>query len=185
VAGGTEFKRGKLKELVLYFSQQSLEAGDEGFGMVKLNKLLYRADFESFRLLGRSITGAVYEKQEYGPVARDLLIVLDELAASGYLTWQLIPRGPRTRKVPTATPAGAPDLGQFAPDELEIMRMALDDLAVYGGKQVSRWSHQHSAGWRAKEIGEVISYESELIDPNPADAEALAFLRQLERIEVA
>ena len=38
--------------------------------MVKLNKLLYRADFEAFRLLGHPITGETYEKQEFGPVAR-------------------------------------------------------------------------------------------------------------------
>jgi len=64
---------------VLYLSQRS--ADDPGFGMVKLNKLLYRADFEAYRLLGHSITGAVYEKQDFGPVARPLPIALDELAA--------------------------------------------------------------------------------------------------------
>ena len=39
---------------------------------VKLNKLMYRADFESFRLLGRSMTGATYIKGEYGPMVKDL-----------------------------------------------------------------------------------------------------------------
>ena len=86
MAGRAEFNSGKFKELVLYLSQASGE--DEGFGMVKLNKLLYRSDFEAFRLLGSSITGATYERQDYGPVARELLIALDELAKRGYIGWQ-------------------------------------------------------------------------------------------------
>src|ERR1700733_4521543 len=74
VAEQAEFNRSKFKELVLYLSQRS--AGDEGFGAVKLNKLLYRSDFEAYRLLGRPITGETYIKQEFGPVAADLPIVL-------------------------------------------------------------------------------------------------------------
>ena len=79
------FNRGKFKELVVYLCAVAEQAGDEGFGMVNLNKLLYRADFEAYRLLGHHVTGETYEKQEYGPVARDLPIVLDELAAAGRL----------------------------------------------------------------------------------------------------
>ena len=73
------FDRGKFKEMILYFSMRCEESKDAGIGMVKLNKLLYRADFEAYRTLGSSITGETYERQEFGPVARDLLIVLDEL----------------------------------------------------------------------------------------------------------
>jgi Protein of unknown function (DUF4065) len=77
------FNRGKFKELVIYLCAAAEQAGDEGFGMVKLNKLLYRADFEAYRLLGHSVTGETYEKQEYGPVARDLPIVLMSLRLPG------------------------------------------------------------------------------------------------------
>lgn len=110
---GEEFDRSKFKELVLYLSAAS--TADEGFGMVKLNKLLYHADFEAYRLLGHSITGATYEKQAYGPVARELPLVLDELGRSGYLRWEFSHAGPYTRKVPS--PAEHPDLSLFASDE--------------------------------------------------------------------
>jgi len=67
---------------VLYLARQSSE--DPGFGAVKLNKLLFFADFEAFRLLGSSITGATYEKEEYGPVAREFLPMQDELLRWDY-----------------------------------------------------------------------------------------------------
>src|SRR5919109_351200 len=67
VSSGREYSEGRLKELVLYLACAS-ETADPGFGMVKLNKLLYRADFEAFRRLGHSLTGETYQKQAYGPV---------------------------------------------------------------------------------------------------------------------
>jgi hypothetical protein len=172
--GVIEFNRAKFKELVLYLSQAS--ADDEGFGMVKLNKILFRADFEAFRLIGRSITGAAYEKQEYGPVARPLPLVLDELAADGYVIWQQIPRGRHTRKVPTAIEP--PDLSLFSQAELEIVSAALNELAPHGAKSVSRWSHEESAGWRAKQVGEEIPYSSTILSLKPAEPETLVALRK-------
>ncbi len=179
--GGTEYNAGKFKELVLFLAEASEE--DEGFGMVKLNKLLYRADFESFRLLGHPITGATYEKQEYGPVARELPLALDELARAGYLTWHRLESGPYTRKVPSAIERA--DAAQFTDEELAIIGTTLDELAAHGGKSVSRWSHEESAGWRAKELGEAIPYETAIIDPTPADPEIVAALRRVEGLTAA
>jgi hypothetical protein len=177
MAGGTELNWGKLKELILYLSQSSLAHGqDPGFGYVKLNKQLYRADTEAFRLLGASITGETYEKQDYGPVGRHVPIVLDELGAAGYLRWQFVERGEHTQKVPTATEP--PDLAGFTKDELVVIDTALAELLPLGGKQVSEWSHHESAGWRVVSIGQEISYETSIISSAKPPKEAVEQLRQ-------
>jgi len=150
--------------------------------MVKLNKLLYRADFEAYRLLGQSITGETYEKQEFGPVARDLPIVLDELAAQGRLYWQFIPRGPHTRKVPTMSrePGAQPDMHLFSADELQVIENTLQELATYGGKDASEWSHEESAGWNVvPEYGQAIQYESAFISTAPISPEDLIRQRNM------
>lgn len=174
----TEFNRAKFKELVLYLSQAS--AKDEGFGMVKLNKLLYRSDFEAFRLLGRPITGAVYEKQEFGPVARALPLVLDDLARSGYVIWQREAAGPYTRKIPKAVET--PDLITFSDDEIVIIDRSLGELAALGGKSVSEWSHEESAGWNSVEIGQEIPYITALIATEPPPQHVFAEFRALHGI---
>jgi hypothetical protein len=174
MAGRADYNGAKFKEAVLYLSRQS--AGDGGFGMVKLNKLLYRADFEAFRVVGHSITGATYERQDYGPVARELPLALDELAARGYLSWQIVGDEPYARKVPGADTE--PDLSLFADDEIAVMDRALQELAAHGGKSASDWSHEESAGWRVHRNGETITYESGLIDSTPLDDERLAVLRE-------
>lgn len=171
-----EFNRGKFKELVLYLSQASSE--DEGFGMVKLNKLLYRADFEGFRLLGTPITGETYVKQEYGPVAADLPIILDELAASGYIIWEHPERGPFKRDVPSA--AAKPDMKAFTEPELEIINRTLDELSAHGGKSVSEWSHETSVGWQVMQLTEPIPYETALLSLEPLEEGVLSALRGVD-----
>lgn len=170
MASPRKFDRGKFKEMVLYFAERAAAGDDQGFGMVKLNKLLYRADFEAFRTLGHSITGESYERQEFGPVARDLPIVLDELAESGRLYWQRIPAGKHMRTVPRAVEEdyAAADKTAFADDEIDVMERAIRELATYGGKASSDWSHIQSAGWNlAAEDGVEIEYRTALISTTP------------------
>jgi Protein of unknown function (DUF4065) len=174
MAGRTEFDSGRFKELLLLFAARS--TNDPLMSRVKLNKLLYRADFEAFRLLGRSITGATYVRGEHGPMAAELPIAEKELGNSGYLSWQAKEAGPYTQKVPVAHEA--PDESQFSTDELAIIDKALAELAEHGGKGASVWSHKESAGWRLKSDGEVITYESGLIDVTPLDEAKRDLLRR-------
>ena len=56
----------RLGEAIVYVAERM--AGDPGGqGAVKLNKILWWADFESFRERRRSVTGAVYQKLNEGP----------------------------------------------------------------------------------------------------------------------
>jgi hypothetical protein len=154
-----EFNGAKFKELVLLFAERS--ANDEGFGMVKLNKLLWRADFESYRVLGRPITGETYERQEFGPVARHLPIVLDELAGRGYIQWTQAVSGPYTRSVPTSLEPA--DTSMFSGAELAGIEGVLRELAPHGGKSVSEWSHENFVGWRVRKDGDEIPYSSAIL----------------------
>jgi uncharacterized phage-associated protein len=181
-----KFNRGKFKELVLFFAQEAARSGDERFGMVKLNKLLYHADFEAFRRFGAPITGESYERQEFGPVARDLPIVLDELGAAGRLEWQLIPRGEHVRKVPAlrGEQGADPDMTQFSEKEIEQLRATLEALAIHGGKSASEWSHEESAGWNmARENGATIEYGSVFLSTKPITEKELRRARSFLEAE--
>lgn len=176
MAGGIEFNPAKFKELVLLLSQLSRGRGDKKLGKTKLNKLLYRADFEAFRLLGQPITGAEYRKQEYGPVASELPRIIDELGQAGHLAWEQVETGPYTQKRPDAIET--PDSTMFSDAEMEIIHRALDELEPLGGASVSRWSHRESVGWRLSKTGDPIPYEADIVASGPAPAEAVERLRQ-------
>jgi hypothetical protein len=173
VAGRTEFNSGKFSELVLLLAE--LSAADPLMSRVKLNKLLYRSDFEAFRLLGRSITGATYIRGEHGPMAAELPRAEDDLGRRGLLSWKQIPAGPYVQKVPIANEDA--DRSLFQQEELSIVNTAIKELEEHGGSGASKWSHEESAGWRLNKDGAEISYESGLIDVTPLDPRRAQLLR--------
>ena len=67
----------KIKEAILYVSK--LSKGDPRFGAIKLNKILYYADFRAYRELGNSISNATYQHLNEGPAPRELLPAIEEL----------------------------------------------------------------------------------------------------------
>ena len=162
--------------MVLYLAERSKD--DVGFGKVKLNKLLFRADFEAFRLLGASITGEEYKRQEHGPVAAHLPSLLRRFEDAGVLTVDEIPAGPYVRLVPVLGEGHSPNLELFSGEEREIIDRALDELRVHGAKTVSEWSHEESVGWRLTPTDKVIAYETSVIASEPAPTKTLARLRE-------
>lgn len=176
MAGNREFDSGRFKELVLYLTERSPEAVDPRMSRVKLNKLLFRSDFEAFRLLGKSITGATYVHGEHGPMAEELPIAEEELGRAGYLHYRTDESGPYPRKVPIADESA--DEEQFSIEERGIMDRALEELAPHGGRGASRWSHEESAGWRLTKDDEVIPYETSIIASEPGPPKTVARLKQ-------
>jgi hypothetical protein len=176
MSGGREFDWGKFKELVLLLAERS--AADPLMSRVELTKLLYRIDFESYRLLGQSMTGATYIKGEHGPMAAELPVAEEELGRSGYLEWRIEQAGPYEQKVPVAKEKA--DKEKFSEAELEIIDAALAELAELGGKAASKWSHETSVGWRVMNPGEAIPYETALISAEPLDDSTLAALRAFD-----
>lgn len=66
----------KYKNAVLYFASQ---LNRYELGATKLAKLLYYLDFISYRDRKDSITGTTYYKQNFGPLAKDLIEIVGEL----------------------------------------------------------------------------------------------------------
>lgn len=71
----------KLRELILYVADKCED--DRTFGAVKLNKILFYADFISFAEYGEPITGVKYRKFQQGPVPTILKRVRFEMEESG------------------------------------------------------------------------------------------------------
>src|SRR5271154_2692094 len=71
----------KLRELIVYLS--ILSEGDRFYGAVKLNKLLFYADFMAYLRFGASITGQEYQRLEHGPAPRRLRPIVERMKKVG------------------------------------------------------------------------------------------------------
>jgi len=163
-----EFHREKLAELILYISEQC--ADDPAYGAVKLNKILYYADFDAYRLLGAPITGAQYRKLSEGPVPRDLVEVRMELEDAGRLRLEERRWFNRMQKRPVVVGGQGANVELFSREELSAVQ---DVIAFFFGKsarEVSDYSHREP-GWILAEDREDIPYETAWLDGDPIDQE--------------
>jgi hypothetical protein len=171
-----DFKSRKFKELILYFSQRGL---DEGLviGSTKLNKLLFFTDLRAFAELGQPVTGARYQKLEFGPAARELLPMRRELLADKEVRF-------RDRSdddlndvlVPISTPNVKRVLSE---DERRIADEVFEELRPFNATATSDYSHLKSAGWKVVPLQADIPYESAFVITDPPPAEAIELGRRL------
>lgn len=167
-----EYNEIKLRELILYIAIKS--ENDESFGAVKLNKLLFYADFFAFITYGKSITGAVYKKLEYGPVPKKLPLVRNKLesAHAAFERKIVLGTGVEQRRLLALR---VPDLTHFEPQEIALVDQVLGWARDFSATQISALSHRLSC-WQIPEIGEDIPYHSvcipqEKIPLSPAELE--------------
>lgn len=173
-----EFNALKFKELVLYLAERSKT--DPGFASTKLNKLLFYCDFEAYRVLGHPITGASYEKLQWGPAAREFLPMQDELLWWDDAAIEHRERGPYTQVVTIAL--REPDMEIFSIEEREVIDEILAALRPLDARGVSELSHEHSAGWNLTPEGQLIPYESALISTRRPPAVVFDHFRRLHSI---
>ncbi len=167
----------RFKELVLYLAARSTD--DPGFGSVKLNKLLFFADFEAYRTLGRPLTGAHYQKLRWGPAAIEFLPLQDELLRDGLAVLETRERGGHEQRVTVAM--AEPDLRLFSPEEIAVVDRVLEELRSIGAVSVSELSHERSAGWNLVEEGEVIPYDTAFISMGDPPRELSEHAERLAR----
>lgn len=162
------FDERKFRELLLYVAEQTRD--DRDFGDVKLNKALAFSDFLAYACLGAPITGAEYQRQRMGPVARKLLPIRHAMEAEGLVD---VERS-TVKYVPTRCKARRPaDISVFSKEELEIVDDIIDLLRPHTAARVSELSHRVVGGWEVAATGETIPYETFLVETKAPRAETL------------
>lgn len=169
----------KFKEAILYVAQEC--ESDSTFAAVKLNKILYFADFRAHRDLGRPITGVAYQHLREGPAPRPLLPAKRELIDEGRVTEETKPIGSYIQKRVIAKSAA--DLTLFTPGEIDIIKDVIQELWGKSAKEVTDMSHDEW-GWRLTEDGDTIPYRTAWFSPQPLSQEQMDAARLLAESKV-
>jgi hypothetical protein len=160
------FKRNKFRELVVYIAEQTVD--DPGFGDTHLNKVLYWSDFRAYSEMGDPLTGARFFKLPYGPAAKPLIGVRDELVAEGAVEVIEPPLGSKTAR--KTIPQRAANTKVFSQSELRLVDEVIHKLKGRTAIAVSRRSHKEP-GWKLVDMYEDIPYDAALIARDRAPAE--------------
>jgi hypothetical protein len=147
----------RLQELIVHIADSCL--GDSTFGKVKLAKTLYFADFTSFRLYGKPVTGVTYIKLPRGPVPEDFSAQLETMEANGDIFLRVEPY--YTYEQHRVIPKREADLTLFSGRDIGLVDKIIHDIAGKSAQYVSELSH--SLAWRVVEMNEPIPYEAALL----------------------
>lgn len=148
-----EFDAKKFNELIVYVAKRL--GPEAALGRVKLAKLLMWSDFGAFARLGRSITGATYEKWEHGHLPREMLLAQRDLETSRRIATEQIDY--YGKKLSHITAISDPDMSGFSEDELAVIEGAIRRYGHESASHLSDISH-HEIGWRLADMHEPIPY---------------------------
>ncbi len=152
----------KLEELILYIADASVV--DPDFGMTKLNKILFNADFTAYGRAGEPITGQEYQKLPKGPAVRRLLPAIDALLRRGDAVVKVVNRmGYEQKRVVALREA---DLSLFSGDEISIIDDSIKVMQGMTAARTSDLSHEY-LGWQLVEERETIPYHTVFMSDRP------------------
>lgn len=148
----------KLRELILFIAIHS--EGDEPFGAVKLNKLLFYCDFLAYVHFGEPITGQEYQALPQGPAPRRMLPVVNKMIEKDELAIRKHDYYGKDQQ--RAFAQRSPDIGYFSFEELELVDRVIKLFWGQSATAISNASHRFP-GWKLAKKGETIPYAVALI----------------------
>jgi hypothetical protein len=170
----------KLKELMLYIAEKCKD--DPYFGAIKLNKILFLADFNNYALRGVSITGAKYVHRKRGPVPNEVLKALRLLREEGRAKIEEVPFFDYKQK--RLIPLEKAKSSLFSSDELSLVDEIVEKTRFNNATELSEWSHTLMP-YRITKEGEEIPYNTVyVLHKREPDAESIDWAkREVERLK--
>jgi putative zinc finger/helix-turn-helix YgiT family protein len=148
--GNRAFDLERVGHMIVYFALHGKPS------VTKLNKLLWYADFLSFKRLSVSMSGTPYVRLPLGPVPDRYKLLYDEVEQGGFVCDEtLLDEFGYTRT--DFEPLAPFDEGLFTAEELDVLRAAQEHLADLNASQAAELSHQEQA-WIETPETHVIPY---------------------------
>jgi uncharacterized phage-associated protein len=149
----------KFTELVLYIARRS--EGDPCFAGVKLNKLLFYADFLSYVRFGKPMTGQEYAALTNGPAPKYKVPLWRKMERQGAIAVrkQQTPMG--TEQETTLALRDA-NLARFTGEEIDLVSHLIQICWGKSGSYLSEVTHKF-AGWELAKEKETIPYSIALV----------------------
>ena len=164
----------KLKEAVHYVI--SLCTDPSKLGAIRLNKIMWFSDKYAFRLNGATITADSYVKRRLGPVPKNVLAAIGELAAEGKVAARetTVPGNNVMRLFFTLTP---PESAVLSDQDRAVLASFTDLICNnFTANEIS--SATHDQVWEAAEIGEEIPMYTAFAQPGEITAEVRAWANE-------
>jgi hypothetical protein len=163
----------RSKELILYIAHECVD--DPKFSKLKLFKILFYSDFESYGRYRAPITGMPYRKAPYGPAPP----MFDRLQAEMIRDRQIsvVTRRVYDHSSERLFPLTEPTFEFLSARDIAIVTGWIRHFWGWTARRVSEYSH--GKAWTIAGDSELIPYESVFISDAPVTFEDVAKAREL------
>jgi hypothetical protein len=163
----------RLREAILYVCDKCRDAPN--FGLVKLNKIIWLADFTSYAERGQPITGRAYQRLEFGPAPIEMLPVLNDMQQNGeiIIVSSILARFEERRPVARAQPV----MKDFSQGDVDYLNRAIELFWDLTGKEASDKSH--GVAWKTRRNGDSMPYELAYLSDQPLGQSTIGKLSRI------
>ncbi len=163
----------RLRQMILYVAQRCHNA--TRFGGIKLNKILWKSDFDAFAARGVPVTGRAYQRLRLGPAPKEMLPLHQEMLRSGLIRVQLIDFGDGVVEHRTI-PLEQAKMDLFTDDDVRFVDRSIRYYWDLTGMETS--DDSHGPAWLTRANGEPMPYEAALLSERAPSAGQIARLKQ-------
>ncbi len=169
----SEDKYVRFQELCLYIAQQCLD--DPTLSSIKLYKILFYSDFETFGHYGTPITGWSYRKYPFGPMPTAASQIEAQMVREGLV--RIVKRPVYDLSRQRMLPLRDPNYDLFNSKQISIVEYWIRFFWGKTAKEVSDYSH--GKAWSIAGMYELIPYEAVFISDDPVTLEDVASVKEL------
>lgn len=162
----------RLRHMILYVATRCVDA--PRFGGIKLNKILWKSDFDSFAARGIPVTGRAYQRLRLGPAPKEMLPLHREMLREGSIRVEHVNFGDSIIEHRTVA-VDLPDLSLFSEDDIGFVDASIKYYWNLTGEETS--DDSHGVAWSTRRDGEPMPYESALLSDRQPGA------KQMRRME--
>ena len=175
LAGG----QARLRELVLYVAEQCADA--RRFGKIKLNKIIWKADFDAYAAQRVPVTGRAYQRLKFGPAPIEMAPLYNEMLQDDLITIERIDLGDNYIEQRTIPKVKSEIAKLFSDDDISYVKSSIEYYWELSGEETS--DDSHGVAWRSRDDGDPMPYELALLsDASPSDAQAQRILEMADRL---
>lgn len=161
----------RLREMILYVSERNPDT--EHFGLTKLNKTLWKADFSAFAGRGIPVTGRAYQRLHLGPAPIEMKPLLAEMLQDGQLEliYRFFGKNAEGEDIIEQRPIAkmTPVLRWFSGDDLSYVDAAIAYYRPFTGRETS--DDSHGIAWSSRNDLDPMPYESAIFsDERPEES---------------
>jgi hypothetical protein len=167
-------QQGRVKELILYVAKRC--EGARFFGAIKLNKILWKADFSSYAERRMPITGCEYRRRKFGPALFEIPRIHADMLRDGQIRIDKRDFGDGVIENRTVALVD-PDLTLFTQEDFRYIDSSIQYYWEKTGTEAS--DDSHGVAWSSRLDGDPMPYELAFLSDEDLGLSRLIHFREL------